>query len=104
MSQPARPLRAADPAPAIDLGAILNSLPNPVLAVTRDREVRFVNAAAEQFFAAAAGYLQARPLHLLVAPGPTVRCSVSSIRRSATGAAWPSTMWSSIPRAPGAAR
>jgi two-component system nitrogen regulation sensor histidine kinase GlnL len=39
-----------------------------VLAVTRDREVRFVNAAAEQFFAAAAGYLQARPLHLLVAP------------------------------------
>lgn len=43
---------------AVQPGPVLNALPDPVLAVGRDHDIRFVNAAAEQFFGAGAGHLR----------------------------------------------
>jgi two-component system nitrogen regulation sensor histidine kinase GlnL len=60
--------RPAGRRPALELGTILNSLPYPVLAIGREREVRMVNAAAEHFFGAGAEHLQSRSLDLLVPP------------------------------------
>jgi len=46
--------------------AVLNALPDPVLTVTRDHGVRFVNTAAEQFFGAGAGRLRNQALRALI--------------------------------------
>ncbi len=55
-----------DPSTTPQAGAVLNSLPDPVLAVGRDHAVRFVNTAAEQFFGAGAGRLRNQDLHDLI--------------------------------------
>ncbi len=51
---------------ALDPGPVLNALPDPVLAVTAEHELLFVNPAAEQFFGAGAGHLRGLGLKALI--------------------------------------
>ncbi len=60
--------RQRTPGPALDLGALVNALPSPVLAVDGGNKVIFVNPAAEQFFEMGASLLSGMDLTELV-PG-----------------------------------
>lgn len=70
----------------IDPGTVLSALPDVLLVVGPEDEIRFANAAAEQFFDASAAWLAGRPLgELLPADSPLfalvdqVRGGVSSV-------------------------
>lgn len=59
---PARPTGLS----AVDLGALVNSMPSPVLAVDAGEAIMFVNPASEQFFETGASLLQGMKMSELV--------------------------------------
>jgi two-component system nitrogen regulation sensor histidine kinase GlnL len=85
-------IKRVDPAPAsraVDLGALINSMPSPVLAVDGNESILFVNSAAEQFFETGASLLRGMNLvELMPADSPLLtlirqaRASGSSLAES----------------------
>ena len=65
-------MTVAEGGPALpDTGAILNTLPSPVVVVDGDDVIRFANGAAESFFSASASQLLGRCLdHMVSADSP----------------------------------
>jgi two-component system nitrogen regulation sensor histidine kinase GlnL len=73
--------RSAAP-PALEAGALLAALPNPVLALDRDSAVRFVNPASEQFFGVSAAALIGRPLADFVLPQSPIFALIEAVWKS----------------------
>lgn len=63
--------------------AILQAIPHPVLQVDRPGCVRFVNGAAEQFFATGAVFLVGAPLSELLPPGSPIFRLIDQARATA---------------------
>lgn len=64
-----------------DAESILAALPNPILAVDDVEDVRYVNPAAEQFFAAGAAHLYRQKLAELVPFGSPLLSLVAQVRQ-----------------------
>ena len=59
---PDEPFRESEREPELGAEAIINAMPQAVLAVAADDSIRFVNQAAEQFFAAGRATLCSRSI------------------------------------------
>lgn len=71
--------------PVPDPGGILAALAFPVIVLTRDNQVRYVNSAAEHFFGQGAANLQNQPLSLLVGKDSPLFTLLAQIRAGGTG-------------------
>ncbi len=75
-----RMLRRSAAQPAVDMGAVLNALPSPVLVLDKDNRVRAVNAAAEHLFESSAAFLCAQALSDLLPPDSPIFGTIAQAR------------------------
>ncbi len=79
---PRRRSRSSAPrAVRIDASVVLNGLPDPVLVVDGDGEIRFVNLEAQEFFDLSSGAMEGMPLAELLPPDSPVMGLIEQVRR-----------------------
>ncbi len=67
--------------PRIDASVVLNGLPDPVLVVDGDGEIRFVNLEAQEFFDLSASAMEGMPLAELLPSDSPVMGLIDQVRR-----------------------
>ncbi|MCE2510334.1 MAG: PAS domain-containing protein [Alphaproteobacteria bacterium] len=80
MTDPLLPLRRKETDDRLEMEKVLASLPNPLLVIGPENEIRFANPPAEQFFEASETYLYGRPLNELLPPDSPLFTLIGQVR------------------------